>query len=56
VVTLQRGGHLHAAVAGYAVEVVLVALIPAAHGPVQPEAGLDSAAADKVVALAGQGF
>jgi hypothetical protein len=42
--------------AGYAVEVVLVALIPAAHGPVQPEAGLDSAAAHEVVALAGQGI
>ena len=34
VVTLQRRGHLHAAVAGYAVEVMLVALIAAAHGPV----------------------
>ena len=35
---------------------MLVALISAAHGPVQPEAGLDSAAADKMVALAGQGI
>jgi len=43
-------------VAGYAVEVILVALIPPAHGPVQPEAGLDSAAADEVVALASQGI
>ncbi len=56
VVALQCRGHLHAAVAGDAVEVMLVALIPTAHGPVQPEAGLDCAAADKVVALAGQGF
>jgi len=56
VVTLQCRRHLHAAVAGYAVEVVLVALVPAAHGPVQPEAGLDCGGADKVVALAGQGF
>jgi len=56
VVALQRGGHLHAAVAGYAVEVMLVALISAAHGPVQPEAGLDSAAAHEMVALAGQGL
>jgi len=56
VVTLQRRGHLHAAVAGYAVEVMLVALISAAHSPVQPEAGLDCAAAHEMVALAGQGF
>ena len=42
--------------AGDAVEVVLVALIPAAHGPIQPEARLDSAAADKMVPLAGEGF
>ena len=42
--------------AGYAVEMVLAALVSAAHGLVEPEAGLDCAAADKVVALAGQGF
>ena len=45
VVTLQGRCHLHAAVAGYAVEVVLIALIASPHGAAQPEAGLDSAAA-----------
>jgi len=43
-------------VAGYAVEVVLVALIPTSHGPIEPEAGLDGAAAHEVVALAGEGL
>ena len=56
VVTLQCRYHLHTAVAENAVEVMLIALIPAAHGPVEPEAGLDCCGADEVVALAGQGF
>ena len=55
-VTLQCGRHLHAAVAGDAVEVVLVALIAASHGAAQPQSGLDSARADEVVALAGEGL
>jgi hypothetical protein len=42
--------------AGDAVEVVLVALIAAAHGSAKPHAGLDCAAAYEVVALAGEGF
>ena len=54
VVAFQGGRHLHAAVAGDAVEVVLVALVPTAQGAVQPHAGLDGSPADKVVALAGE--
>jgi hypothetical protein len=41
---------------GDAIEVVLVALVPASHGSAQPEAGLDGSAADQVVALAGEGL
>jgi len=55
VVTLECRGHLDAAVAGDAIEVVLVALIAAAHGSAKPQAGLDCAAANEVVALAGEG-
>ncbi|MDQ1261317.1 MAG: hypothetical protein QG575_498, partial [Euryarchaeota archaeon] len=47
---------LQADMAGDAVEVVLVALVAAPHGSVQPQAGLDGSATDKVVALAGEGF
>ena len=54
VVAFQGGRHLHTAVAGDAVEVVLVALVPTAQGAVQPHAGLDGSPADKVVALAGE--
>ena len=53
-IALQCRRHLHAAVAGDAVEVVLVALIAAPHGAVEPEAGLDSARACEMVALAGE--
>jgi len=45
------GRHLHAAVAGDAVEVVLVALIARSQGAAKPQAGLDCAGADQVVAL-----
>ncbi len=41
--------------AGDAIEVVLVALVAASHGATQPHAGLDCAAANEVVALAGEG-
>ena len=50
----QCGCSLHAAVAGYAVEVVLVALIPTAQAAIEPEAGLDRACADDMVALTGE--
>jgi hypothetical protein len=42
--------------AGYAVEVMLVALISAAHAAVEPQAGLDCCRADEMVALAGKGL
>jgi len=55
-VAFQRGGHLHAAMAGNAVKMMLVALITAPQGAVKPEAGLDGSGADKMVALLGQGL
>jgi hypothetical protein len=42
--------------AGYAIEMVLVALITAAQGPVEPEARLDGPSADQVVSLLSQGL
>jgi len=42
-IAIQCRRHLHAAVAGDTVEVVLVALIATPHAAVEPEAGLDSA-------------
>jgi hypothetical protein len=56
VIAVQCRRHLHTAVAGDAVEVVLVALIAAPQAAVEPEAGLDSARAYEVVALAGEGL
>ena len=41
VVTFQRRRHLHAAVAGDAVEMVLIALITAPKAAIEPETGLD---------------
>ncbi len=55
-VALQCGRHLDAAVAGDAVEVVLVALIASTKGAVEPEAGLDCSSADEMVSLLRQGL
>jgi hypothetical protein len=56
VVALQGRCHLNASVAGDAVEVVLIALIAAPQGAVEPEAGLDCAAGNEVVTLPCQGL
>jgi hypothetical protein len=42
-IAIQCRRHLHTAVAGDAVEMVLVALITSPHAAIEPEAGLDSA-------------
>ncbi len=55
-VALHRGRHLDAAVAGDAVEVVLIALVAAAKGAAKPEAGLDCSSADEMVSLLRQGL
>lgn len=40
--------------AGDAIEVVLVALVAAPHSAAKPQAGLDCARADEVIALTGE--
>lgn len=48
--------HLNAAVAGYAIEMMLIALIPASHAAVEPQTWLDCSRADQMIALTGKGL
>ncbi len=55
-VALQSRSHLHTSVAGDTIEMMLVALLPATYGAIQPETGLHSTRAHQVVSLLGQGL
>jgi hypothetical protein len=55
-VALQSRRHLHTAVAGDAVKVVLVALVTTTQAAIEPETGLDCPRAHEMVALLGEGL